>query len=215
MSCIGLRKKDIKRILLSISKAYHPIGTFAVINGFNELLKSNLNKAFADYENGSFWARDWVASGADHNEMKREFPLVLLECSEARISQGKVCRRYGLSVVGLHNCEDCKTREETSDDMLTMLRVVLREFRAYAKFDRGWANLGVGSNLGWGFQEETVGDYLDDEIEIFEVSRNMEDMIGWSLNFEVCDCDYMHAANLDWSETPLEVTGVTECEDCP
>jgi hypothetical protein len=56
------------------------------INSFVGLIDLNLNinhpsfgANYSDYNQGRFWARDWVASGADPNTMAGNFPVVMME----------------------------------------------------------------------------------------------------------------------------------------
>lgn len=189
------------------------------------MMKSNLDKTFEDYLEGSFWARDWEAGGADPNELKREFPLTLLETPELKIVNQEECRKYALTVIGQYDCKDCKgcnrTKEQVGCDTEDILKNILREIKKFGKFenDEGvelWASILYGKSQGWTYLEESIGDILEDQdMTIFEISRGMPNMIGWSVQFEICDCQETEELDFIYGPKELQNTGVTECKDCP
>lgn len=230
MNCINLDKKTVKEIVRKVVMAtpYTPCSTpnaFAFVSTVQGLTSSNLGKTYKDYLAGDFWARDWVAAGANPDELKREFPLTLLEHSFAKVREKEVCRTYALSVVDVYDCEECgecnRTQMQVSCDTMALLRVLLNEvllFEKYADVEKdiiAWLPPHQAEQLGLIPYDEQISDYLKNEnFEFFEIMERESNMVGWSVQFEICSCEELPKIEFNYNIENTALEGVTACDVC-
>ena len=83
---------------------------FAVIQDMQQLNEDAFGLTYNDFDAGLFWARRWVASGANISTLQKQYPaLVVLPISSSIVKDSPVTVRHeiSLTVVMCNNCSAC------------------------------------------------------------------------------------------------------------
>lgn len=81
---------------------------------YNTILDDSLvgfGKKYEDFQNGYYWARDWMDSGADPNGLKSEFPFLAIEnkqISGGILESDTVKSKFYLVVAAPLECKECE-----------------------------------------------------------------------------------------------------------
>lgn len=122
---------------------YLQINSFAVFDKAVEWEDPTLGYTFQDYIEGNVWSRTWVNSGANKNDFKMEFPLLLLEIKDHSVEDfNSVCVESECYVVVIDKvecstCPDLVLRTENSVLRFTleMLLLNMEEFQRVGKYN--------------------------------------------------------------------------------
>lgn len=149
------------------------------INSFVGLIELNINLQhpsfganYSDYNDGRFWARDWVASGADPNTMKGNYPVIMLE-EKATIMRGlkSSTEKKELILYSLDKnaCDGCPPEIRSPQ---SAYKTALFWFKAFSKYvlSHEVIRLLPSGEEFWLTREEAQVMKDNEEIEDFRVS---------------------------------------------
>jgi hypothetical protein len=135
---MNLSQSDITAILLKIAKQYphSNTDTFLQIKGFakifniRDLAIENAQMLYGNFTKGEFWARDWMAAGADENTLQREFPCLFALNNGGNLAIGDRYAQSGatsiqIGVAELDDCIESKNCSRSLDEIKLALRVKL------------------------------------------------------------------------------------------
>ena len=163
------------------------------INSFVGLIDLNLNIAhssfganYSDYNQGRFWARDWVASGADPNTMAGNFPVVMLEEKGASVKNLKtsiIKKEIILYSLDKNSCDGCPPEIRSPHSAYTTALFWLRAFIKGVLEHQIITVLPSNQEL-WLTKDEAEQMVVNEEIEGYRVTGTP--MSTWLL----CDGDF-------------------------
>jgi hypothetical protein len=173
-----LSLQDINNTLLKIVKNYpfdnnNRFGqpkTYSRIFSLSDLEKDNINMLYKNFQKGDFWARDWVAAGANEAELKREFPIVYMRVlrSYSTLMDMRDSKIYDIEI-GVAEYDECiddncdRTLSDIQANMTTLLSNVIREFLEQQLYTDGTIDAYMSkieaakvSNVGYSLKKPNV-----------------------------------------------------------
>lgn len=219
-----------------IDMAHNPgyqVDTYRLNDNNPDLNHAAFGSTYQDFLNGQFWSRSFVHAGADPNNFKGAFPVLMAESRDLSIEcidSNEMRIEYWFLVVDKLPCDHCpphltRNGQQVSDAVLDMLRSFLNElytFRYY-EVDRGgtvtyeWMSQGRAAyEEGLGntvvFQDDLIPDISPERVTVQEWG-NFIDMRGWmaSVTFTLCEPVTLE---FDYNTPVIPELGSTECETC-
>lgn len=126
------------RTLVITSPLNRQFNMFAVLEDGSFFTTPNLPVSMRQYNQGYFWARNWVDSGADPNRIEREWPAMVMEFDEIETSflEAKNAATINFwivlaDVLGCANCEELRSPEEVDEWLEIAAIQILRELSKY------------------------------------------------------------------------------------
>ena len=204
------------------------VNTFGVTDQEPDLLGTSFGYAYSDFLTGSFWSRTWANQGANISEMSGEFPALFTEFRSVvpdveDSNQDSTRYTFTLVLVDRIACPKCpeevfRNGIRVQNNVIGMLRAVLKEFLTYRLYD-------IGGELFWlsdGRADVTAGaDYPESDIfgyvaEVGPVRRwgNFEDLRGAFVDVSLDFCWLVDSA-FNYSGPVAEPLARVTCNDCP
>lgn len=216
--------------------SFKTMNTFAIVDNVKDSNHAALGKTYHDFLQGEFWAKDWVMSGANPNEIKKHWPVAMMELYNFKSTEIKPpatvvgCQGFYIAFEDLIECEACdphekRTPNQVQCDVNDMLLSAYLEFLSYAKFEEDgtfvWLSkdryeqlVGGGANLSeTNISIETFID-LGKQFEIKKWGIDYEKKRGASLQFSICGCVKSKPKFEYGKETPDKYEGTTKCSCC-
>lgn len=208
----SLSNNDFRFICLQIVKDFpfaegKQVNTFSTVDVKGRpIAGSEMAKTYNHYERGYFWAREWVAMGADVDRMgKKEFPICAYEVKEREIREigkGDGCDTIYLTIFDQFDCETCqRTEEEVSRDTRVMLYAFIEELYTYGVYEVDgaflWMSAGRYKHLSGKGElpkdlepDRMMDDFIPSKgVKMREWGGFSDDVVGWSVMFNICYCD--------------------------
>lgn len=140
--------EDIFAILRSIVIHYpdndccYGLDTFAEITHPDQIVSENFGKTFQDYEDGKFYSKEWVDSGADDSKIKGGWGRLLVDQTTMQMSTSCTAKNDTDTwwiVIALHKkCPTCN-KEYTESALVAQLRKMVKnvwnEFKKYCLYE--------------------------------------------------------------------------------
>lgn len=212
------------------------IHTFATSDD-GKILQHNaaLGKSYKDYLNGTFWSRDWIMSGANPNDIKKQYPVLALEIMNIKtkgdlmISPFQTCQKFYIVLADQVDCPNCpeecnRTVEQIDIDIQEMILNAFREFLTYRLYEVNdnemvWLPLGKAEKLiqegnllretRWAIETELI----NSNIEFKKWGKDYDKIRGIGFSFEICSC-LPDKPNFEYKNASEYYQGVTQCSIC-
>ena len=237
-----MNRKDIIDVArqIIIDMAYDPalqINTFAMVDDGIDLKHASFGKSYEDYNEGRFWSRTWVNSGADSSKVQGEWPLLFLEQRTLDlpcIDSNEMTLHFYFVLADKITCDSCPPElSRTSDQVLVNTLIMLRRFfkelvtyRHYTYVKDGenlqtWATEGrmnhllstseISSITGW---DEDFDSLLQNPSPI-NVTQwgNFENIRAHSAKISITVCDITNG-EFDYSKTKASEIAYGKCINC-
>jgi hypothetical protein len=203
------------------------INTFSVISDGAIFNKTNLDKVYQDYQEGFFWSRDWVNSGASKANLSVQYPILGIENKVVKLSLdagASIPKSHKFSILLVdtidRKCGCARSEDMVYEDLLETLTALLEEFRTIRLFSDGgnkyWLPVSHGEFLGFVEDEcEEIINYLaNTDIEIFPANRAfINDGIGVIIHFEIKGCS-SSKKDFNYNAISVDQIGVANCSIC-
>lgn len=200
------------------------------VDDWSEFQASNFGQIYQDYLNGHFWARNWVASGAHPDKLKKEYPMLMMEHRKSNLPEGVkgiVCERVHLVLVDKYDCEQCKhPRKVVSARMKERLKQIIVElssFRECVVEDAEGCEYTIWTNpcqleaLGYTLIEDcgnSMEDICEQATEFSSWSLELDKVTGWEVELNFCFCTAKEEVKFDYYKPDYKQLGVPTCENC-
>lgn len=190
-------------------------------------------KAYNDFLQGEFYARDWFAAGQDPNTMRIEPGVLFLESKESkrtRLETKTVCSDFYITFADVLECKTCdaptlRTQGELDNETLSTLNSIVSELLNYRLYTidgiNKWTTEGYIANYTALFplsvivdQNKELGDYISSESLDFQSWGNNSPYIGYSTKITFCGCSDS-ILEKDFFVPSIEQIGhVNNCKEC-
>lgn len=225
----------VNSIILNIAKQYplqdnrRQINMYAFMNEGKVLTSPTMDKAYIDYVNGLFWARDWEQEGADPSTLRREYPFMTLEnvsISKDSFSDKQEQYEFWVLIGDQLQCAGCPERSETDiySELYTKASNVMMELSqtyswtdgenivyATKKYVDYWQSKGelIGYNKGTKILSDSI-----ERIKINASNLNLPDgVISVAFSFTVCS--KLDSVEFNYEPTvPSNLIGMVKCDTC-
>lgn len=195
------------------------VNTFGLVDESPDLLGHSFGYSFGDFENGFFWSRRWVLSGADPNTINAEFPAIFVELEDTDLKTG--AHRISFVLVDKIECENCPAGVVRTGPMLTAnltraARALLKEIDTYALYEKGdeyaWASQGRAAT--WTPLPTDEVDYLHHYLNTDSSSirpwGDYSGLRGITLSMTLTTCE-SETALWKYNEPVEPMSGATNC----
>jgi len=221
------------------SPAWGRLNTFSYLDKGSDIAESALGRSFDDYQEGFFWARDWVLSGASPSRMEKEYGILAVESKEVNVDPdftNQVVRPVTINILILRDCEECKTNYrpvmEVQEEVVKAFRTLLERFNGVFEFEvqpvtggpyKTWmtttqAQYYLANRPGEITSISQMGDSLMSYIQpergnwqVFPTNWQLGDnVIGAAMNITISTCDPVNPV-WDHDISPGDALGVVKC----
>ena len=232
----------IFEILLRIVKQMPYTEGFRQLRSFSVVQKldfssESLGSVQEDLSKGLFWSRDWTATGANENERKREYPLLVvrrlsIRPNDDRLKTDKYCQRFAVAVIDIDNvdgCIDCKRNiEEIKTDIFKILHIVKKGLLSYSK----WTITTNGTpqtiwstekEIEYMLTENLIDSALSQNIHLYNYLKNISEFQFFDVGIDnghaiqmfldVCGCETIDI-NMNYGYNGVDVLPVIDCKMC-
>jgi hypothetical protein len=166
------------------------INTFAVVDDGVNLNHASFGKAFKDYQDGKFFSRTWYNQGADPNNIKGEFPVLIVEQRRVILDcldSDQYAIPFDFVIVDKLPCDTCDYRspDKVSDDALVMLRRFFKELLNYRLYSYQKDDGGGGEETvkAW-YTEGRMNHLLANDDDVLSINGWDKDLRGMLLTDE-------------------------------
>jgi hypothetical protein len=216
------------------------INTFLFLDDVKDVEKKNFGQTFQSYKEGAFWSRDWIASGANPNNIAVKYPVLVVEqrnSTQKTIDTKVLCSMYSLVVIDQINCTDCpkecqRTPEKIESDTILTLQNYLFELSRYCQADwtlldgtqkSGFVSKGRleywlqnGIITGYNVKRKLTALLQSEQFEFNSFGEGFTGQIrGTATSFSVCMCWQSNTqVAYNYIDTPISQIATVKCDTC-
>lgn len=214
------------------------LNTFAVVDSADDLELGNLNKTYADYLNGTFWARKWVLEGGDSDKLCKQYPILAVEqksITKSSLDSKIACYEFWFTILDVPDCPTCKdvcrrSVDQVDCDIQDSAMVLQQQLRTFGLYEikpigeepkHVWTSAGQIANwmlnkkIEWYDIKQEFCDFIkESNVSIFATDVGLKDNArGVTFSFTVCTCPELDT-NFTYTESEPKQIGKARCQSC-
>lgn len=221
----------IKQAVIDTAYSDSQVNTFNAIDIDPDLNSVSFGATYSDFQNGLFWSRDWVNSGASPDTIKGQYPVLMTESRSQSFDIGYTessAMVFLLLIDKVKECSDCPFPEsgrQTTQRVFQILRAIIDEVYSYGKYNVirdgetsvEWISegryLAIKDNVEEIYIIEDIQPYLsNNDINIREWGQFIDKRGCYTeLNIEVCSANDVE---FEYKDEITPTLAITKCDDC-